>query len=118
MQGRATVKTLDFVTRFVSRATILAAELDRGEDDVLDAMDRAYTTEHARWSYRYNGLALKGRGRWEIVRNSSPFNNIIGDEEIVGLTKRECSDRHIVAEWLDAYAGRAAMRAALKAMMA
>lgn len=87
-----------------------------GDDDKLDAMDSAYKAEHDRWCWRRK--IPQGKG-FELVRNSSPGNNIIGDDymEITNLTKRECPTSDHAEEWLDAFAGRAAMEAALKALV-
>lgn len=102
--------------------TIVTVHLDLARDDekmddLFDAMDSAYQAERDRWCCRYNRLAPRG-GRWELVRNSSPHNDINADEyfEITGLTKRECNGGDSAETWLDAYAGRAAMRKALGAL--
>jgi hypothetical protein len=87
-------------------------------DARLDRMNALYVIEYDRWCSRYNELALKGRGRWELVRNSSPNNDINADEyfEITGFTRRECRDRHDAEMWLETFARRAAMRAALETL--
>ncbi len=83
------------------------------ETDCFDAMQAAYKAEYDRWDWR---AREKKRGSpYEIVRNSSPNNDIIDDTyfEIIMLTKRECENIAQAENWLEAYRGRAAMRAAL-----
>lgn len=117
-------KSLPILLRFVQDIVCTLPEDDaKAEDDVLafqdlrlDQMDYAYQKECERWCYRYNDL--KPHPGYELVRNSSPNNNINADEyfEITTFTKRECPDRDSAAQWLDAYRGRAAMRAAIRAL--
>lgn len=92
------------ITQFTSR------------DETLDAADTAYRAEYDRWCWRRSIIA--GSYRFELVRNSSPNNDINADEyfEITTLTKRECRDRHEAEAWLGTYRGRAAMRAALETL--
>lgn len=82
-------------------------------DKRLDRMIALYVNEYDRWCWRY-----KAGGNFELVRNSSPNNDINADHyfEITTLTARECRDRHAAEAWLQTYARRAAMRAALEAL--
>lgn len=75
-----------------------------------------YWAEYSRWCWRR--AIRNGDYRFELVRNTSPRNDIIADEytEITSLTKRECRDRHDVESWLNTYRGRAAMKATLEAI--
>lgn len=86
-------------------------------DENIDNAVNAYQREHDRWDWRCN--VNKKRGSvYELVRNSSPDNDINADEyfEITTFSKRECPDRHYADMWLNTYRGRAAMRAALEAL--
>lgn len=81
-------------------------------DEQLDRMSDAFHAEADRWCWRRNDQ------HYELVRNSSPKNNIIDDEfmQITRLTKRECRDRYAAEVFLNTYRDRAAMLAALKAL--
>lgn len=81
------------------------------DDDTLDRCDSAYQAEYDRWCWRRNS-------GFELVRNSSPKNDINADEyfEIISLTKRECKNGDDAESWLNTYRGRAAMKAALEAL--
>lgn len=84
------------------------------DDDAIDRMNAAYWAEYERWCWRRKAV----KDGFELVRNSSPNNDIIADEynEITNLTKRECRDRDEAEAWYQTYAKRAAMRAALGAL--
>ncbi len=86
------------------------------DDDTLDRCETAYQAEYERWCWRRAIIA--GNYRFELVRNSSPNNDINADEynEITMLTKRECNDKHSAESWIITYRGRAAMKAALNAL--
>ncbi len=82
--------------------------------DLLDAMDSAYRAEHERWCAR----CVKTQG-YEVFRNGSSDgideSRDPAEDTIIRLTKREASNYDRAEEWSNAFAGRAAMRAALKA---
>lgn len=82
-------------------------------EEVLDRCHAAYQAEYDRWCWRRK----TDKDGFELVRNSSPENNINADEyfEVTNLTKRECADSDDARSWLRTYRGRAAMRAALEA---
>jgi hypothetical protein len=81
-------------------------------DAIIDRMNAAYWAEYERWVWRRK---INRKDGFELVRNSSPNNDIVSDEynEITNLTKRECKDSYSADEWYQTYARRAAMRAAL-----
>jgi hypothetical protein len=83
-------------------------------DAKIDILHGAYQLEYDRWIMRYNPKK-RGSG-WELVRNTSPGNDIIGEEyqEIVTFTRRECRDKTDAVAWLNTYRGRAAVSALLE----
>lgn len=87
------------------------------DDATIDAMAEAFHDEYQRWQYRYNDLpGRETRGSlWELVRDTSPKQDIISEEfmEIITFTKRECKDRTDAEAWLETYRSRAAINAAL-----
>lgn len=87
---------------------------DERDEDMLDKMTSAFDAEYDRWVCRRKS----NKGGFELVRNSSPKNNIVAEEyqEITNLTKRECRDYCDAEAWRNTYAGRAAMRKALEAL--
>lgn len=82
--------------------------------EAIDRMMAAFNREHERWCWR----RVLDKSGFELVRNSSPKNNINADEyfQITPLSKRYCSDRHEAEMWLGIWRGRAAMVAALEAL--
>ena len=82
-------------------------------DERADRMVALYDAEYARWCDR----AKPGRG-YEIVRNTSPNNDIIDEtwQEVTNLTLREARTRDEAEAWCRTLAGRAAIRAALGAL--
>lgn len=88
------------------------------DDATLDRMSAAYWGEFDRWCERRITMPADKRDKWEIVRNTSPNNDLIDEhyQDVIKLTLRECRD-HIDAEaWLNTYRCRSAMRAALGAL--
>jgi acetone carboxylase gamma subunit len=103
---------LDEITRLLAPA---AKEVNITNNDVLDRAAVAFREESDRWCWRRN---IIDGNHFEIVRNSSPNNDISDDQyfQIIRLTKRECRDRHEAEIFLRTYRDRAAMLAALKAL--
>lgn len=89
-------------------------KLRKPSEEAIDRAVAAFDAETARWCWR-RGPFNEG---FELVRNSSPKNDINADEyfQIVKLTKRECVDRHEAEGWCNTYRGRAAMLAALEVL--
>lgn len=85
-------------------------------DGRLDCMNWAYRNEYARWTERARIVTSGQRCQWELVRNTSPNNDISADafHEITKLDARSCKSRDDAQSWLRTYAGRAAMRAAME----
>lgn len=84
------------------------------DETTLDKCQEAYQAEYDRWCWRHRA----GGTGFELVRNTSPGNNIIALEhqEIIKLWKSECRDKHDAECWLNTFRGRAAMKAALEAL--
>lgn len=92
-------------------------KLRKPSPEGIDRMVAAYRAEADRWCWRYR-VPHDKRGSFELVRNSSPKNDINADEyfQITLLSRRECADRHHAEGRLRTYRGRAAMIAALEAL--
>lgn len=81
-------------------------------------MGALFWTEYDRWCERRIRTPAGKPDRWELVRNTSPNNDIIDEsyQEIITLTARECRDSIDAEAWKNTFANRAAMRAALEAL--
>lgn len=81
--------------------------------DKLDRMYAAYVAEYDRWDWR--ARERKRGSPYELIRNTSPENDIIDDSwmEIITFTKRECENLAQIQNWLETFRGRAAMKAGL-----
>jgi hypothetical protein len=81
---------------------------DKYDSKNLDRAVAAYRAEADRWDWRFSGDG------YELIRNSSPRNDIIAEQYMEIIPLRRCPSNARAQKWLETFRGRAAMRAALE----